>query len=96
VILGAGTSDTEYFVGDALGSVRQLTNPAGAVTYAATSYGDEESRWSELPITGFRVSKIRLSRTFRDGVNLVTDGFGKSKGFAEKFPRFICPDANVL
>jgi len=32
--LDTGTLDTEYFLGDALGSVRQLTDSTGAVTFA--------------------------------------------------------------
>jgi len=37
-----GTEDTEYFLGDALGSVRQMTDEAGGVIYAAsyTPYGE--------------------------------------------------------
>jgi len=37
-----GTEDTEYFLGDALSSVRQLADETGAVIYAAsyTPFGD--------------------------------------------------------
>ncbi|MEW6093472.1 MAG: hypothetical protein AB1531_05855, partial [Chloroflexota bacterium] len=40
--LDTGTFDTAYFLGDALGSVRQLIDETGAVTYAAsyTPYGE--------------------------------------------------------
>ena len=34
--LDMDTLDTEYFLGDALGSVRQLTDQTGAVTFAQT------------------------------------------------------------
>jgi len=33
-IAQVNTSGTEYFLGDALGSVRQLTNASGAISYA--------------------------------------------------------------
>jgi RHS repeat-associated protein len=40
--LDTGTLDTAYFLGDVLGSVRQLTDETGVVTYAAsyTPYGE--------------------------------------------------------
>ena len=34
-IVQRGTNVTEYYLSDALGSVRQLTNPGGAVTLTA-------------------------------------------------------------
>ncbi|MBN2117600.1 MAG: hypothetical protein JW730_13570 [Anaerolineales bacterium] len=34
-IAQAAGTDTEYFLGDALGSVRQITDNSGAVTYAS-------------------------------------------------------------
>jgi hypothetical protein len=39
---GEGTAGWQYHLGDALGSVRQLTDPSGAVTFAKSyrPYGD--------------------------------------------------------
>ena len=60
-----GSTETEYFLGDALGSVRQLTDSTGAVTLAKNydPFGNEVRSWgSASTIYGFTAEQTEFHR----------------------------------
>ena len=70
---GTGTPDTEYFLSDALGSVRKLTDSADSVTYSASysPYGEvsqaggmySSTSCGEVPVGNFSAQEKKSARS---------------------------------